>query len=282
MMTCCALCAVLSIAMARGDAVKALRQHSSSQQADAHVQDARKELHHRSLLAQTPEVQQQLVVCNAYTSPKALEIVQVRTRQSLTAGHPLAYKQCKEFSLYLEEGDQLDFKVGSLDVGTFHATGLPKSAASLLLIPQRRSPHAVGVSFKSHAFSKVQNPQIAVIDAYDGKRDQNFEGVKIIESFGEKTDKTQEQLEEELKYNSIVAVNPGRYLVSLTGAGRSGIALNAQNAAKYVVMRIGIEGEGAQSGHFPQELMVFPSGAFRKALHFSVKLLLVLVAILGL
>lgn len=279
MMTCCAVLSMLSTTMA---ASSGLLLHGSSQQAQAakHVQDAHKQLHRRSLLVQTPPQLQQLVVCNAYASPKSLDIVQVRTRQSLTNGHPLAYKQCKEFSLPLEEGDQLDFKAGSLDVGTFYATGLPKSAASLLLIPQRRSPNAVGVSFKSHAFADVQNPQIAVIDAYEGKSGKNMESVKIAENLADSADKTIEQVEEELKYNSIVAVNAGKYFVSLSGAGRRGMSLNAASRAKYVVMRIGAEGEGAQSGNFPQELIVFPSCG--TALHFSVMLLTSLVAILGL
>jgi hypothetical protein len=271
---------MLSIAVASSSG---LRLHGSTEQGQAenHLQVAHKELQRRLLLDQTPQLQE-LVVCNAYASPKPLDIVQVRIRQSLTDGNPLAYKQCKKFSLPLEEGDQLDFKAGNLDVGTFYATGLPKSSASLLLIPQRRSPHAVGVSFKSHAFANVQNPQIAVIDAYDGKSGKNTESVKLMENLADHADKTEEQIEEELKYNSIVAVNPGKYLVSLSGAGRRGVALNAASSTKYVVMRIGTEDAGVQSGHFPQELIIFPNGGFGTALPSSVMLLAIFVGMFGL
>lgn len=237
---------------------------------------------HHTLLVQTPEVEHHLVICNAYASPKNLEIVQVSTRQVVTEGNPLAYKQCKDFTLSLHEGEQLDFKADGMDVGTFFATGLPKSAASLLLIPHRRSPRAVGCSFESHAFAEVQSPQIAVIDAYRGKSDKQAGAVKIIETLETASnDKAApEPVEEDLKFNSVVAVNPGKYHIALTGTDGSmtGTALlNAAGATKFVVMRLGVEDE-AQSGRYPQELVVFPNGAMR----ISVTFLTFAAAFLGL
>merc|ERR1711924_173029 len=112
----------------------------------------------------TQEVKQQLVICNAYTSKKGLDVIQVRTMDRLTGTSPLAYKQCREYELPLQEGDQIDFKAGELDVGTFYATGLPKSSASLLLVPHRREPNSASISFESHAFADMKSPQIAVVD----------------------------------------------------------------------------------------------------------------------
>lgn len=227
---------------------------------------------HKATLVQSPQVEQQLVICNAYASMKALEIMQVRSRLSLTQGSPLAYKQCKDFTVPLEEGDQLDFKAGGLDVGTFYATGLPKSASSLLLIPHRRSPHAVGVSFESHAFAELKSPQIAIIDAFRGAGSRNGK-VHIIEAAEEGAGKT--QVEEELKFNSVVAVNPGSYHISLTGTGGDNatvVPLKAADATKYVVMRLGIEGDSKHANRFPLELVVYPNSAARLVLQMSVAL----------
>jgi len=271
---CCVLCSLFSVAMSSSAGPAAgLRLHGNSQGQQ-----------HRSLLVHAPKVDQKLVICNGYASPKALDIMQVRTRESLTQGKPLAYKQCKDFSLPLEEGDQLDFKSGGLDVGTFYATGLPKSAASLLLIPHRRSPHSVGISFQSHAFADIKSPQIAVIDAYRGNSDKQTAAVKITEDMPASNDpKADEEgaIEEELKFNSVVSVNPGKYQISLTSTGGdkpTTIALNAADASKYVVMRLGVEGEGGSGGHYPQELVVFPNSASR----LSVTLISVVAVLFGL
>jgi len=268
---CCILCSLFSVAMS---SPAALRLHGNGHGGQQH----------RSVLVHAQKVDQKLVICNGYASPKALEIMQVRTRESLTQGKPLAYKQCKDFSLPLEEGDQLDFKSGGLDVGTFYATGLPKSAASLLLIPHRRSPHSVGISFQSHAFADIKSPQIAVIDAYRGNSDKQTAAVKIIEDMPASNDPTadkEEAMEEELNFNSVVSVNPGKYQISLTSTGGdkpTTIALNAADASKYVVMRLGVEGEGGSGGHYPQELVVFPNSASR----LSVNLIAVVAVLLGL
>jgi len=260
MIACCVVLGTLS-----ADAVssKELRGHEDGKQGN--VQEISQ---HKSMLVQAPEVQHHLLICNAYASPDKLEIVKVSTRQVLTEGSPLDYKQCKDFSLLLEEGEQLDFKAGGLDVGTFFATGLPKSAASLLLIPHRRSPRSVGCSFESHAFADVKSPQIAVIDAYRGKSANKTASVKITENVAASGDKAAEPpVEEELKFNSVVAVNPGRYQIALTGTdgkASGGAPLNADGATKFVVMRLGAEDESQSGGRYPQELVVFPkNGAIR-------------------
>lgn len=216
----------------------------------------------QSLLVHKPEVDQHLVICNAYAAPYPLSIVRVGVNEELTRDGPLSYKQCREFLLDLKEGDQLDFKAGDLDVGTFYATGLPKSSASLLLIPHRRDS-SKSVSFESHAFTDLASPQIAVIDAYRGDKKS---AMKIIEGpTGEgETGNTAQRVEEDLRYNSVVAVNPGKYEIKLSAIGgtdESVMPLLAQSNAKYVVMRTGGETNNKTGYSYPQELIVFPNGA---------------------
>jgi hypothetical protein len=219
----------------------------------------------KSLIVQDQAVEQQLTICNAYTSKTPLEVVRVRTRESLNAGKPLAYKQCAKFSLPLEEGDQIDFKAGHLDVGTFYATGLPKFQSSLVLVARRRNHNAVGLSFESHAFAEVTNPQIAIIDAYRGTGVAG--AVKISES-KQSMDKTGAlvQIEDELKFNTVVAVNPGPYEIALASSSASEKAeklpLETKSKGKYIVMRVGSELSPSGVDKYPQELIAFNSGAF--------------------
>jgi hypothetical protein len=304
MLSCCALLGLLSVARADvAGGLNLLSLHggrvSKQTQTDANVHAVgdhtaqgvdgkeKQQRQRHTLLAQPAVVNQQLIICNAYASPKKLEVVNVRTRHSLTEGNPLAYKQCQDFRLPLSEGDQLDFKAGGLDVGTFYATGLPKSSASLLLIPHRRSPHAVSVAFESHAFADLTSPQIAVIDAYRGKDLQQSGSVKLVEDLPPTDNKAEaelSQVEESLRFNSVVAVNPGQYLLSLGDAGGNATKkpLNAVGGNKYVVMRLGVEGEDSHGDHYPQELVVFPNGAMGTSISFSVAVLAFVVAILSL
>jgi len=283
------ICIVLGTFSAAAASSSGLRHSSSNQQGqparskgDGMAGDvAGKETsRHHTMLVQAPEVEHNLVICNAYASMNKLEIIKVSNRQVVTEGNPLAYKQCKDFTMSLIEGEQLDFKAGGLDVGTFYATGLPKSTASLLLIPHRRSAHAVGCSFESHAFAEVQSPQIAVIDAYRGKKGKQAGTVKIIENMAPSGDKAPASLvEEDLKFGSVVAVNPGKYEISLAGTDGTitgVVPLSADGAKKFVVMRLGVEDDS--QGKYPQELVVFPN----VATHVGVTLISVMAAVLGL
>lgn len=280
MLTCWTLFGVLSVGVASssGGGLRA-------KTADAAAQATEKDLNHHSMLVQSVEAtEQNLVICNAYASQHPLDIIRVRDRHILTESSPLTYKQCQDFTVPLEEGDQLDFKAGNLDVGTFYATGLPKSASSLLLIPHRRSPHAVGVSFESHAFADLKSPQIAVIDAYRSKNDKSGGSVKITESLEAATaDKAPTKIEEDLKFNSVVAVNPGQYEISLTGEHKvKKVPLAATGAAKYVVMRLGIEDESGKNSKYPQELVVFPENGSPRLTCMSALLVLAVGAFLRL
>jgi len=221
---------------------------------------------HKKIVKQ-PEVEQTLVICNAYASPSSLDIYHVQTLDRITASRPLNYKDCREFTMSLAEGDQLDFKSGNLDVGTFYATGLPKTSSSLLLIPHRRDSRSVAISFESHAFADLQSPQIAVVDAYKGKGEG---AVKIMDALPEGS--TVVPVEESLKFSSVVAVSPGNYKVMLKDASNATAytsrSLLAENEAKYVVMRVGVESATGDQA-YPQELIVFPSGSLGLGLGIS-------------
>jgi len=225
--------------------------------------------HPASLVVKGTTIPQQLVICNAYTSEVPLQIVQVRTQQILNPHGYLAYKQCGEFAVPLEDGDQLDFKAGRLDIGTFFATGLPQYKSTLVLVARRRKFGSVGLGFESHAFADLANPQIAVIDTYHGK---NTGVVKISETVPITDDKEGGGLtliEDELKFSSVVAVNAGKYQVALMGNGTENmtkVSLNAVGKGKYVVMRIGSESIPSRAGYYPQELIVFPSSAISMSL----------------
>mmetsp|Transcript_71909 Transcript_71909/g.113958 ORF Transcript_71909/g.113958 Transcript_71909/m.113958 type:complete len:268 (-) Transcript_71909:20-823(-) len=231
----------------------------------------------RSLVVQQSNIEQQLIICNAYTSKVPLDILFVRTQLKMTSGKPLAYKQCMQSSVALAEGDQLDFKAGHNDVGTFYTTGLPKYQSSLLLVAHRRNPHAIGLRFESHAFAQVQNPQIAVIDA---SPDKSSGTVKISESLLATSDSTHEApMEDDLRFNSVVAVNPGAYHLSL--AGNNSTSFNAATSGKYVVMRVGSGKDAEADGEYPQELVLFMSGSFHISLCLSAFATTIVLALRG-
>lgn len=206
-----------------------------------------------------PQTEQKLRICNAYASPEPLDIYNARTKRQLTAGAPLPYKQCRDFQVNLQEGDQLDFKSHHVDMGTFTATGLPTQQASLLLIPHRRAPSSIAMSFDSHAFASLDTAQVAVVDAYSGPQSGS---VKIYSPTAR----------EDLQYNSVVALNSGKYQLALMGgSGQNVTSLNFDVNPKetYVAMRVGVEDEhdASKAAAFPMELIVFPNSAHLGQLH---------------
>merc|ERR1719498_1308713 len=127
-------------------------------------------------------------------------------KEKLTSS-PLPYKQCGEFNPSLKAGDKLDFKVGDSSAGSFTVSELPNNDAVLLLVIYRHDTLSTAVSFESHVFSNLVNSQIAVLDAYRGKAKSK---PRIQDVSDAKT-----QRDEELRYDSVVAVNPGLYEVVL-------------------------------------------------------------------
>merc|ERR1719327_1394867 len=189
-----------------------------------------------------------LRVCNAYPYEYPLDVYV--GKEKLTA-KPLAYKKCDEFAPDLKAGDKIDFKVGESGAGSFSISELPNNDATLVLVIYRHDTLSTAVSFESHVFSNLINSQIAVLDAYRGAAKATPRIRDVSEA---KTERN-----EELRYDSVVAVNPGMYeVVLLSGEGekKATSELVAVNRESYVVVRCGVEAQQGQS--YPQELMVFP------------------------
>merc|ERR1719399_1367061 len=115
----------------------------------------------------------------------------------------LAYKECKETDGDLKEGDKLEFKFDGSEAGTFSIGELPQNDATLLLMITRHDTMSSAVSFESHVFAMLANSQVAVLDMYRGAEKST---VKIEDKKDAKYDRS-----EDLRYDSVVAVNPGTY-----------------------------------------------------------------------
>lgn len=194
------------------------------------------------------EFQHKLRVCNAY--PYAAPIDLYRGKEKLT-DQPMEYKNCGDFSTNLKAGDKIEFRVGDANAGTFSVSDLPNNDAVLLLIIHRHDTLSTAVNFESHVFANLVNAQVAVIDTYKGSAKSS---VKIEDDSNKKAARR-----EDLRYDSVVAVNPGEYQVVLTGADGSLVTkqnLVALNKESYVILRVGIEAQQGQQ--YPQELMVYP------------------------
>lgn len=186
-----------------------------------------------------------LRVCNAYPNVDALDVYQGKDK--LTEEGPLPYASCIEFRAPLQSGDRLEFKIKDASAGTFAVADLPNHDAVMLLIIHRHDTRSTAVAFESHVFANLLNAQVAVIDTYKGR----------AHGFASITDGSKR--EEKLRYNSVVAVNPGEYKVSLEDARskRSVIEnLVALNRESYVVIRTGVESTSGKE--YPQDLIVYP------------------------
>jgi len=242
-----------------------------------------------------PEVNHSLLVCNAYAYKEPLEVFRMRSQMKLTAA-PIQYKGCSELSVPLLEGDKLDFKAGLMDVGTFTATGLPKRPANLLLVPHRRDNNYMSITFESHAFSQLQTAQVAVVDAYRGRKDgvvtimddpiaQEKNNGNLRDSKDPSSMIAVDQRVETLKYKSVVALNSGKYQLALkskTAGDSNRKALDVPpGPGKYVIMRVGVD-DGRKDDSlnpFPEELILFQQHSAAGTLY--PQLVTLLLAILG-
>jgi len=187
-------------------------------------------------------------ICNAYPYKKGMEIL--LGKEKITTS-PLEYKLCDEFHPNLKEGDKLDFQVDGTTAGTFSVSALPQNDAILVLIIHRHDPHTTAVSFESHVFSNLKNAQIAVIDTYKGPARSL---IKIQDQKQKKPIRN-----EELRFDSVVAVSQGAYHVTLenmTGATQAKHDLVAVNGESYVLIRVGVEGDVGPK--YPQDIVVYP------------------------
>eukprot|EP00747_Dinoflagellata_sp_TGD_P125024 gnl/TRDRNA2_/TRDRNA2_174096_c1_seq13.p1 gnl/TRDRNA2_/TRDRNA2_174096_c1~~gnl/TRDRNA2_/TRDRNA2_174096_c1_seq13.p1 ORF type:complete len:257 (-),score=59.65 gnl/TRDRNA2_/TRDRNA2_174096_c1_seq13:65-835(-) len=196
------------------------------------------------------EFKHRLRVCNAYPYNAALDVYRGKS-EKLTSDGAMPYKSCKDFSTPLKAGDKLEFKVGDASAGTFSVSDLPNNDAVLMLVIHRHDTLSTAVSFESHVFANLLNAQIAIIDTYKGRARS---AARIMDAKDSKHARS-----EELRYDSVVAVNPGTYEVMLAGEDGSTKAkdqLVALNRESYVVLRTGVEAQ--QGPVYPQELVVYP------------------------
>jgi len=193
-----------------------------------------------------------LRLCNAYPYTHPMDVYLGKEKLTETS---LAYKSCGEYHPNLKVGDKLDFKVDDASAGSFTVSELPSNDAILVLIIYRHDTRSTAVSFESHVFANLLNAQLAVLDAYKG----SAQAVPKIRDVKEHIEKDQVVRSEELRYNSVVAVNQGLYEVVLAapnGEKKATHELVAINRESYLVVRCGVESEVGQA--FPQELMVYP------------------------
>lgn len=196
------------------------------------------------------EFKHRLRVCNAYPYSGALDVF--RSKDKLT-DEPMNYKSCKDFLAPMKAGDKLEFKIGDASAGTFAVSDLPNNDAVLLLIIHRHDTVSTAVSFESHVFANLMNAQVAVIDTYKGSQ-------RASPRIQDRADATKNSRSEELRYSSIVAVNPGVYEVELDGEDgkvKAKHELVALNRESYVVLRTGVESKTGPA--FPQELVIYPN-----------------------
>jgi len=195
------------------------------------------------------EFNHRLRVCNAY--PYAAPLDLYNGHKKLTQS-TMPYKACQDFASLLKAGDKLEFRVGDSTAGTFSVSDLPNNDAVLLLLIHRHDTLSTAASFESHVFANLLNAQVAVLDTYKGSEKATM---KIRDAGTSKSTRS-----EELRYDSVVAVNPGEYEVALVGSDgttKSTTPLVALNRESYVVMRTGVESQQGQS--YPQEVVVYPS-----------------------
>jgi len=198
------------------------------------------------------EFKHRLRVCNAYPYVAALDVYRSK-EEKLTSESAMPYKSCKDFVSPLKVGDKLEFKVGDVSAGTFSVSDLPNNDAVLLLVIHRHDTLSTAVAFESHVFANLLNAQVAIIDTYKGMRKAKLH---IMDSGGAGS----QMRSEELRYDSVVAVNPGKYevvLSDLAGKPEAKSQLVALDRESYVVLRMGVEAQQGQS--YPEELVVYPA-----------------------
>lgn len=237
LLRCLLLCAALGISV---DAHRALRNHAS-----AHGFVQALDFNHR------------IRICNAYPFAGSLSVTRGKD-ESLTGNEPLPYKACKDFVSSLKAGDKLNFKIGDAGAGTFAVADLPNSDAMLLLVVHRHDIRSTSVSFESHVFANLKSAQVAIIDTYKGST-KAIPRIMDAPVQGAPINLAAKSRSEELSFDSVVAVNPGKYEIVFSGADgmqTSKGELVALDKEIYVVLRTGVEADKGQA--YPQELVVFP------------------------
>lgn len=193
----------------------------------------------------------QIQICNAYCRKAEMDVEQESAgKVSKLTASPIGYKTCTSMNLTLHNGDRLHFTHSDTGVnqGTFKVSRIPNTEAILLLVLRRKQPGLNTLAFESHVFANQVNAQIAVLDMYQGRR---VAKLHIEEKSNEKVIHS-----ENLRFNSVVAINSGQYLVVMQdedGKIATEALLPAHNQGNYVIMRVGNE-----DLNDPMDLLVFP------------------------
>jgi len=196
----------------------------------------------------TLDFRHRLRVCNAYPGSVPVDIFHGKSKLTET---PLGYKACREFTPPIRAGDKLQFKMAGSNAGSFAVSDLPNNDAVLVLVIYRHDTFSTAVAFESHVFANLINAQIAVLDTYKGHAKA---ALRIQDVSNAKTSRS-----EELRYDSVVAVNPGIFEVVVQGEDgdmKARQELVALNRESYVVIRCGVEAQEGQV--YKEELMVWP------------------------
>jgi len=216
-----------------------------------HSADGSLEVHAGSMksgLVRSSAYKHRLRVCNAYPYGTPLDIYLLDYK--LTE-FPMAYKVCREFEPTIKSGDTLEFKFGEDVAGTFVVSDLPARDAVLVLVIYRHDAVSMAAAFESHVFTHLLNVQIAVIDTYRGPAKATLRIQDVDDAATSRS--------EELRYDTVVAVNEGHYEVVLVGSDSETKARKdfiARNTESYVVIRVGVQPHNGKS--YPQELVVYP------------------------
>jgi len=193
-----------------------------------------------------------LRICNAY--PQEMPYDVYLNKVKIQGG--LEYTDCFQYTDDLRGGDKVNFKVQSLQAGTFTIDTLPREDATLLLVIMRHDPESVSAKFLSHVYAALKDPQIAVLDAFQGDADAKIQlavkGTAISE----------DAVPKNLSVGSVLAVDEGAYEVTLGQAGKKQkkYELNTWGQEAYAIIRCGMDSPKGKS--YKEELLVFP----RKAL----------------
>jgi len=206
---------------------------------------------HAGTFVKALEFKHRLRICNAYPGTAAVDIYKGKG-DKLNTDEPMPYKTCNDFVTPLKSGDKLEFKIGDTNAGTFSVSDLPNNDAVLFLVIHRHDTLSTAVAFESHVFANLLNAQVAVIDTYKGTAKSEPRIMDAPE--GSKNSRS-----EELRFESVVAVNPGVYDVALVGSDGKTKAKNtlvALNRESFIVLRTGVEAKKGPS--YPQDLVVYP------------------------
>jgi len=193
-----------------------------------------------------------LRICNAY--PQEMPYDVYLNKEKIQEG--LEYTDCFQYTDDLRSGDKINFKVQSLQAGSFTIDTLPREDATLLLVIMRHDPETVSAKFLSHVYAALKDPQIAVLDAFQGAAEAKIQLAVKGSAISE------DAVPKSLSAGSVMAVDEGAYEVTLGKAGKKQkkYELNTWGQEAYAIVRCGMDSPEGKS--YPEELLVFP----RKAL----------------